>query len=64
MFFYVSCQFNAKSSAIDQLGLDDQPMAGLSLCGCIGPRASREPAPWRLGRLFIFARYSLRTRIV
>jgi len=33
-------------------------------CGCIGPRASEGPAPWRLGRLFIFARYSLPPIIV
>jgi len=32
-------------------------------CGCTGPRASGSPGPWWLGRLFIFARYSLRTRI-
>ena len=33
-------------------------------CGCIGPRASGGPAPWWLDRLFSFARYPLRTRIV
>jgi len=33
-------------------------------CGCIGPRASVGPAPCCLGRLFIFARYSLRAGIV
>jgi len=33
-------------------------------CGCIGSRASGGPALWWLGRLFIFAIYSLRTRIV
>jgi len=33
-------------------------------CGCIELHASGNPAPWRLGRLFIFARYSLRSRIV
>jgi len=32
-------------------------------CDCIGPRASGGPALWWLGRLFIFARYFLRTRI-
>jgi len=33
-------------------------------CGRIGPRAPGGPAPWWLVRLFIFARYSLRRRIV
>jgi len=33
-------------------------------CGCIGPLASGGPAPWWLGRLFIFARYSLCTTII
>jgi len=33
-------------------------------CSCIGPRTSGGPAPWWLGRLFIFAWYSLRSRIV
>jgi len=32
-------------------------------CNCIGPRASGGPAPWCSGSLFIFARYSLRSRI-
>jgi len=33
-------------------------------CSCIGPRAYGGPRPWCLGRMFIFARYSLRSRIV
>jgi len=32
-------------------------------CSCIGPRASGGPAPWCLGRLFSFTRYTLRLRI-
>jgi len=32
-------------------------------CSCIGPRASGGPAPCCLGRLFIFARYTVRLRI-
>jgi len=32
-------------------------------CSCIGPLAFGDPAPWCLGRLFIFARYTLRLRI-
>jgi len=40
------------------------PGPALSRCGCTGPRTSGGPTPWRLGRLFIFARYSFRTRIV
>jgi len=33
-------------------------------CGCIGPHDSGGPAPWWLGRLFIFAKCSFCTRIV